>query len=245
MSRPRLLAFTILLALTVPLAAQDFWQAKPFSAWTKAETDKMLNDSPWAQHITLSRVVMAGFSTGVTPGSPGIGNPTAVSEAQHSELPRLTYTAQLRSAMPVRQAVVRQRQIAEGYDNKKPDQRASLDAKTNAYLEKPQDDIVVYVAVESNVVNYANQAQRYWKQQTFDLVKNKVFLTIGRERLAPVGFAATDVAFQFNFERPAEILHEGSVTLEFTHPPIGSLPTEQVRIEFKLNKMLVNGEPAI
>ena len=253
MFRLRLFAITAFALLALPrAAAQDFWQAKPFPTWSKAESEKMLRDSPWAQHITLSQVIMAGFSTGqqsrnsgVGAGSPGVGNPAAVSEAQHSELPHLTYIAQLRSALPVRQAVVRQRQLAEGYDAKPPQQRAALDAKTDAYLAKPQDDIVVYVAYESNLGNYANLEARYWKQQTYDLLKNKVFLTIGGARLAPVGYAATDGAFQFNFERPAEVLHAGSVTLEFTHPPVGALATETVRIEFKLNKMLVNGEPAL
>lgn len=245
MIRCRIVAIAALIFLTLPLAAaQEFWQTKNFSDWSKAETEKMLHDSPWAQQVTLSQVVMTGFSTGIK-GVTGVGNPAAVSEAQHSELPRLTYTAQLRSAMPLRQAIVRQRQFAEDYDGKPPDQRAALDAKTNAYLARTQDDIVIYVAIDSNVVNYTNQARRYWKQQTYDLLKNKVFLTIGRERLAPVGFAATDDAFQFNFERPAAMPREGSITLEFTHPPIGALSTEQVRIEFKLNKMMLNGEPAI
>lgn len=245
MFRARLLTALVFL-LTFPRAtAQDFWQTKSFTTWSKAETEKMLHDSPWAQHVTLSRVVMAGFGSGGRAGTVNVGNPAAVAEAQHSELPRLTYIAQLRSALPVRQAVVRQRQLAESYDSKKAEERAKLDAKTNAYLARPQEDIVVYVAYESNVVNYANQVLRYWKQQTYDLVKNNVFLTIGGTRLAPVGYAATDGAFQFNFERPAEILHEGTVVLEFVHPAVGTLTSEAVRIEFKLNKMQYNGETEI
>jgi hypothetical protein len=225
-------------------AAQEFWETKPYAQWSKAETEKMLQDSPWAQHVTLSRVVMAGFST-TQRGVTSVGNPAAVAEAQHSEIPYLIYTAQLRSALPVRQAVVRQRQIAEKYDSMSAHKRAALDAKTDAYLARPQDDIVVYITWKSNVGNYADQVKRYWKQQTYDLLKNTVFLTVGRDRLAPVGFAATDTAFQFNFERPAEILREGSVTLEFTHPTVGTLTSETVRIEFKLDRMLVNGHPAL
>lgn len=236
-----LLATTL---LTLPLVAQEFYVTRPYQQWTKPETEKMLHDSPWAQHVTLSRVVMTGVSTGMR-GVTGTGNQAAVQDAQHSELPQLTYTAQIRSAMPMRQAVVRQRQIAESYDAKKPDQRAALDAKTSAYLARPQEDIAIFVAIESNVGNYANQATQYWKRQTYDLVKNSIFLTIGRDRLTPVGFAANNEGFQVNFDRPAEILREGGVTLEFTHPPVGALGSEQVRIEFKLNKMLVNGEPAI
>lgn len=228
----------------LPLFAQDFWQSKPYQDWSKTDTEKMLRNSPWAQHVTLSRVVMTGMSTGPL-GVTGTGNQAAVQDAQHSELPYLVYTAQIRSAMPVRQAIVRQRQIAENYDKKKPDERAALDAKTNAYLARPQDDIVVFVAIDSNLVNYANQAKRYWQRQTYDLVKNNVYLTIAGQRLSPVGFAANDEGFQFNFERPADLPRDGSIMLEFTHPTIASLGSEQVRIEFKVNKMLVNGAPTL
>ncbi len=236
----------VLLALLAfqSAAAQEFWQTKPYQQWSEAETEKLLRDSPWAQHVTLSRVVMAGFSTSPL-GVTSVGNPAAVAEAQHSEMPQLTYTAQLRSAMPIRQAVVRQRQIAERYDSMSAEKRSALDVKTNAYLEKVQDDIIVYVTYESNLGNYADQVKRYWKQQTYELLKNKVFLTVGRERLAPVGFAATDGAFQFNFARPAEIPRGGSVVLEFTHPTVGALASETVRIEFKLSRMLVEGKPVL
>ncbi len=225
-------------------AAQEFWQAKPFAQWSKAEAEKLLADSPWAQHVTVSRMVTPGATTSQL-GVISVGNPATVGEAQHSEIPYVSYTAQLRSALPLRQAVVRQRQIAEKYDSLSPDKRAALDAKTDAYLARPQEDIVVYVTYKSNVGNYADQVKRYFKQQTYDLLKNVVFLTIGRERLAPVGFAATDGAFQFNFERPAEVPREGSVILEFTHPAVGALASETVRIEFKLGKMLLNGTPLL
>src|SRR5689334_2218240 len=128
----RLFFATVVALVALPLASQDFWQTKPYQEWSKADTEKMLHNSPWAQHVTISRIVMAGVSTG-NRGMTGTGTQSAVQDAQHSELPYLTYTAQVRSAVPIRQAIVRQRQIAESYDKKKPEERAALDAKTNAY----------------------------------------------------------------------------------------------------------------
>jgi hypothetical protein len=225
-------------------AGEDFWLNKPYQKWSKAETEKMLHDSPWAQHVTLSAVAMAGFSTSAK-GVTSVGNPTALAQAEHSEHPHLTYTAQLRSAMPIRQAVVRQRQLQEGYDSMAAEQKAALDAKTNAYLAQQQDEIVVYVTYDSTIHNYVDEARHYWSLQTYELLKNNVVLTIGSQRLAPTGYAAITGAFQFNFPRPADLPSVGSLTLEFMHPQLGALNSDRVVLEFKLNKMSIQGTPAI
>src|SRR5205085_1879189 len=47
----RTCAAVALVALAIGLAgaAQDDWSKKPFNKWTKAEAEKVLNDSPWAR----------------------------------------------------------------------------------------------------------------------------------------------------------------------------------------------------
>src|SRR5438105_486663 len=129
----RVRVLMLVVAAAAPMVlAQEFWEQKPYTKWTKAETEKMLQNSPWAQHTTLSKVTsnMAGISTGVK-GVTGVGAVAQNAEAERSENPTLIYTAQLRSARPIRQAVVRQRQLQEGYDSMSPQQREALDAKTN------------------------------------------------------------------------------------------------------------------
>ena len=238
----------VLLACTLAHAAvaQEFWEKTPYPEWSKAETEKMLQSSPWAQHITLSHLNsnFSGISTSVR-GVTGVGSVAQNLESEHSENPTLTYTAQLRSARPIRQAVVRQRQLQEGYDSMSPAKRAALDAKTNAYLEQPQDEIVVYVTYSSSVHSYADLMRRYWTQQTYDLLKNTVFLSIGSGRLSPTGYASTNGAFQFNFPRPAHMPNNGSMVLEFQHPGVGVIVPERVLIEFKLNKLVFDSGQAI
>jgi hypothetical protein len=226
--------------------AQEFWEKKPYTEWSKPETEKILQDSPWAQHITLSHLNsnLSGIRTS-SRGVTGVGTVGQNIEAEHAQNPTLIYTAQLRSARPVREAVVRQRQLQDGYDSMSPAQRAVLDAKTNAYLAQPQDEIVVYVAYTSSVNSYVDLMRRYWTQQTYDLLKNTVFLSIGRERLSPTGYATTNGAFQFNFPRPAQMPNNGSMVLEFQHPSVGVIAPEHVLIEFKLNKLAFGGAPAI
>jgi hypothetical protein len=73
------------LALLAPLAAADFWQEKPFTAWSDREVRRMLTDSPWAHEVTVlttdsalaSRV--GGLSGGIVGG--GVGSRSGVGAA--------------------------------------------------------------------------------------------------------------------------------------------------------------------
>jgi hypothetical protein len=227
-------AMAIMVLLQVSLA-EDFWLTKPYSQWSQSETEKMLRDSPWAKHTTLSR-------TGLLMALP---QRTANVEREQEVTPTLTYTAQLRSAKPIRQAVVRERQLQEKYDGMSAAQKAALDSKTGPYLDAPQDEIVVYVKYDSNVRNYEDLVRRYWTQQTYDLVKNIVSLKAGEQWFSPTGYASANGAFQFNFPRPAKLPQDGSLILQFQHPALGVLISERVVLEFKLEKMLLNGVPAM
>ncbi len=235
----------LLLAVLCPLSyAQQFWESKPYQNWSPAEAEKMLRDSPWARRVTLSSVTLPG-ATRSGRGITDRGNAPANDGIERSDRPNLTYTVQLRSAMPVRQAVVRQKQLASKYDKMALEQRAAFDAKWNEYLATPQEYIVVYVTYESSVSDYVKLAQQYWNVQTNDLVRDKVSLTLGGERLEPVGYTAVNGIFQFHFPRPAALPDKGSALLQFTHPALGSLPEERVLLEFKLGNMLVDGKPVI
>src|SRR5918998_2748804 len=91
---------TILLAaLAAPaaFAQKDDWQSKPYQQWTKGEVQKVLGDSPWARTVTQSGPVV---SVG--------GNAAGTSDK--------VYVLQLRSALPLRHALLRLRQINEKYE---------------------------------------------------------------------------------------------------------------------------------
>ena len=100
-----------LLACAV-LAAADFWEEKEFTAWSDRNVEKMMTNSPWAKRVTvvfprpppLSRggggaaggVAIAG---GATTADRGGG---AIRSSQRTIL-----IVQWRSALPMRQALVR------------------------------------------------------------------------------------------------------------------------------------------
>lgn len=217
----------------------DFWHKKDYRQWSEKECTKLLEDSPWAKNYTLSRVFIDRVqqSTG---------------DRAREQTPFIKYDVQLRSAMPIRQALVRRMQIAQKYDTLPPDQRAQFDKQAEEFLAtRFPDTVVVYVTYTSNVLTYTRELARHWQTHTTERLRNFVFL-IGSKgdkapllRYTPVGGESGQ--FQLIFPR----VHEGrpilttedkSLKLEFPHPAIGELGDARILIEFKVDKMLANGE---
>ncbi|MEK6279191.1 MAG: hypothetical protein AABN95_02450 [Acidobacteriota bacterium] len=97
--------------LVGPVAGQRIWEKKPYTKWTLSEVMRILSDSPWAQ--------------------------TAIQTTRFSyNVPGQSYSAtvRLRSALTVRQALVRQKQLAVGYDKLNSVDRARFDAETKEFL---------------------------------------------------------------------------------------------------------------
>jgi hypothetical protein len=105
---------SLLLACTTIAYAQALWQ-RPYGQWTKDDVIKVASDSPWAQVVQVS---------------PTIGDHTPV-----AYLPAVT--VRLRSSMPIRQALVRLKQIGSRYDKMSDVERAEFDTRTKGLLECP------------------------------------------------------------------------------------------------------------
>jgi hypothetical protein len=122
--------------------AQDDWSKKPFNRWTKAEAEKVLNDSPWARPQTVKISVasrsrrVAGAPVDTSGGSPAI----ASADLGGAEAPvDFTFTLRLRSSRRVREALVRLKQIEASYDKMSAAEQAEFDAqpKIKGLLECP------------------------------------------------------------------------------------------------------------
>lgn len=118
---PALAALMLLAAAAAPPAAAQGgdWRSKPFREWTKDEAEQVLIDSPWAQTMAPGG------------GAIGLGGTRAVSA------PDKAITVRLRSAMPVRQAMLRLRQLHEKYDRMSDAKRAEFDEKNRPLIECP------------------------------------------------------------------------------------------------------------
>lgn len=112
------LAATLVCAAEARAQKED-WQGKPFREWTEKEARKVLSDSPWAKTVSSSGPMVNFGSTGPVP------------------TPDKVYVVRLRSALPVRQAILRLRQIKEKYDAMSDSRKAEFDEKNRPLVDCP------------------------------------------------------------------------------------------------------------
>jgi len=91
------------------------WHSKPYQQWTAKEAQGLLIDSPWAQ---------------TTAGLLAVGRFDPLTAAVNTAV-----TVRLRSALPVRQALARLKQLRNKYDKKGKSDKAAIDKKNSPLLE--------------------------------------------------------------------------------------------------------------
>jgi|FLYL01.1.fsa_nt_gi hypothetical protein len=220
--------------------SKEFWEKKEYRQWTERECRKLLDDSPWARSYTLSQVIIEPLST-------------PSSERAREATPQIRYLVQLRSAQPVRQALIRLAQIAQGYDRLSVEEQRAFDQKAEPFLRRDfSETVLVHVIYQSNVMVDQRDLERYWRIQTTELLKNSVYLISGNGEKVPLlsyAAAADRPEFQFVFPRhyrgrPIAMADDKTIKLEFPHPRIGQHPDARIFLEFKISRMRV-GESVV
>jgi len=259
-----LLTLGLTLMSATAAQGQEFWVQKPYQKWSEQECRKLLANSPWAQSHTLSQTFIQPLQS---PGQPRAGtNPMENIESARSPeplarddtgrarqaRPELKYQVQFRSALPIRQAIVRLSQINAKYHDMTPEQKLAFDKNAEAFLGKNfPDTLILYVSYSSNVPIDERELARHWQAQTTAQLKNFVFLILpGGEKVPPLGYAVAQGGsreFQFVFPRAYKgqpVIRSGDKTLqlEFPHPEIRDQKASRVLLSFKAEKMQVNGE---
>ncbi len=238
--------------------AAEFWGKKDYRQWSEKECRKLLGNSPWAKQYVLSQVFIEDMGALPNQGDSnadlggGPPPPSAIEGSRAREQnPRMFYQAQIISALPIRQAIVRLRQLEAGYDNMSPENKEEFDAAAKKYLARDfPDTVVVQVFYGSNVHIDARDMAQHWQNQTVGTLKNFVFLIGGKGKKVPLLQFATAKGgqmFQMVFSRlpegqPLVGPKDKSLKLEFPHPRIRGQREERVLLEFKLKKMRVDGE---
>ncbi len=223
----------VCLAISLAAWAADFWAKKPYQTWSAEETQKMLEESPWATTLKLG-------------GIQNIAGTGANARGEMEEDPSITYTIQFRSAQPIRQAQVRSSQLNAHYDKMSAEQKAAFDANVSKFLSATfPDRVIVAVTFQSNVQTYAGELKTYWTQQSLPKQSMKVFLNTGKERLSLTGYACNENTFQFVFPRPKDLPPDGKISVEFVHPRIEKIGEQRIFQVFSLKKMLVDGQPVL
>jgi len=229
-----------LLALGVCAAAafaQGFWDKKEWRSWSKEECKKMQEDSPWAQKWYRAHVAQDRF-----------GQPTKGDTRETEQF--IFYVIQLRSALPVRQAFIRDILI-RNYDKMGAEQKKSFDASAEAFLARKYDDvIVVHVLYGSNIQNDEREMMKFWQSYPEGTVPMEAFLSTSTgKRVAPLKYVSAKGAgleFELIFPRlqngePIITPDVKSISVEFQHPNIGPEGTARVYQDFKIEKMTVSG----
>jgi hypothetical protein len=240
--------------------AEDFWVKKDWKSWSKEDCRKMLEDSPWTRKWSEAQVSMGA-------ALPSVSGTAQEGAAGDTNL-EVHYFVQDRSAIPVREAYIRQLQIDGKYDKMDEAHKKSFDEQADGYLNRVYDDVVlIHVEYGSSVVPFARQLANYWKSIREDAIPVNVFLINQRgDHIPPIKFSSPkngDYAFELIFPRMKggePIVQDGDkeFSIEFHHPAVGSqnagntnnpgnpnaatLGGERVLSEFKVDKMMWKGK---
>ncbi len=217
----------------------DFWEKKEYTKWSAKECQKMLTDSPWAKEYKQQQVIVSSSA-----------RDDAMRGGETN--PYIVYHMQLRSALPIRQAIVRQMQLARNYDQLTDEQKQEFDKQTDGFLNANFDNaVVVYAVYASNIQQNDIQLSRHWQMQTTELLQNNVFLRGSKGDKVPIASFYVEQGdlreFQFVFPRKIdgkEILgpEDKSLQLEFSYPIVGNMGDGRGYLEYKTKKMNYKGK---
>ncbi len=185
----------------------------------------VLHDSPWSKRWAKGQV----NTSAAVPGVSGAGQEGAAGESS----PRIDYYFPIRSAEPVRDAIVRQFQLDQSYDTSMfADQKKSFDDRAAQILNRRYDDtILVHVIYDSNIQTFERQLATYWQSITQDSIKDKVYLITERgDRISPNRFVSSRTGtyeFELNFPRTINgepLIHSGDkeFSIQFRIRPWGT-----------------------
>jgi len=234
-SKVAMLALGFLL-VSVSTAQAQFWEKKDWKTWSEAECKKMLEDSPWGVKYVTARVEQ-----------PTIGAPTGgtgrVTEQQ------IGYSAHLRSALPVRQAIIRLAMIQNKYDKMTPEQKAAFDKQAEEYVNRSfEDRIVIHVNYWTNLPGIERELANLWQSVRPDAIPVNIYL-MGRKgtRIHPARFVSppgSAMEFEVIFPRIVDgqpIVDETTKNLMLELPGVG-FGEERLLLQFKAEKMKFKGE---
>jgi hypothetical protein len=232
------------LAIAGPAYAQGPWAKKDWKRWSADECKKVLEDSPWARRLVQSNPKVADFATR-TRGTQGTGSEDELA---------VSYNVQFRSALPIREAVVRQLLIQNRYDQMEAPQKEAMEKQVKGFLDRDYSDVVVvHVVYGSNIQEYNRDLATFWQTHYSEgTVPQEAFLNgpkgqklTAQRLISPKGGAQE---FELIFPRMVDgkpLVEPGDKTLsvEFISPSVGQIHSFRVFVEFKADKMVLDGQP--
>ena len=228
--------------------ADDFWLKKDWKTWSKSECKKMLEESPWAKRFLVDNNSVDTSLPLITrhPGdTPGLS-------VSHPGAGEITYFAEIISATPVREALIRQRQIEQKFDKMNDAEKSAFDAKMEKQLSFIKENtIAVRVVLNASKPALADAANGYWQSLPASTAPPSTFLITEKgAKIPPLTFtfikdSETEIDLTFPRGVRAEPLiapDAKSFKLQFPHPAIADYPERNVTVQYGLDKMMWNGK---
>jgi len=270
--RSRFPYFIVLILLaSLAAGAAEFWEKKKYTEWSDKECRKLLTASPWAERKVADsevnifkpsdnpvsmNVPQEGDLPPIDPqtGDAQVPNPreSTAGATERQQRVEMFYVVQVRSAAPIRQAFVRLNQLVQKYDQMAPEQKQQFEQWSGKYLASEfPDTVIVYMEYGSNADGDAREMNRYWRNQTAETLKNFTYLIGAKGVKAPLQQYGVEQSerrvFQFVFPRtvngqPIVGPEDKSLQVEFVHPNLRKRGEKRVLVEFKVNKMMVDGQ---
>ena len=204
----------------------------PFSKWTLAQAQQVLNSSPWARQETYTDVV-GGVGSGIS-GEKEIFN---------------TFYIRFVSARPIREALARIQQIQYGYDGLSAEDKSRFDSYAQGNLLSGFGGwVVVAVSFRSNDPNQESDVRRFFESETAETLKSKAFLSTRQFSQIPIHtyFPPRDegIGAKFIFPRSVDgtpvVTDSGKfITFELLDVPAAS---PRLRARFSMKDMVVDGK---
>ena len=228
-------ALFLLVCLGGLAGAGDFWVKKTYKNWSADETQRILDESPWATTLSLG-----GFQNHIAEGAAGGGY-----RGEMDTNPTITYNIRFASARPIREAQVRSSQIGAHYDSMNAEQKAALDANASKFLAVVfPDRVIITVTFHSDVQNFESVLRNYWDSQSLAKLSMTTYLHTKDDKLSLTGYNVKEDTFQLTFPRPKQLRPDDKLGVEFVHPRVNVIGEQRIFQEFSVKKMLVDGEPA-
>jgi hypothetical protein len=159
--------------------AQKTWE-KPVQKWSKDDALKIVTSSPWAQTYQSPEIEAAAAAQQAARDQRNTVN-SGGSGATLGSVSRLLGASpvviRLHSALPVRQAIIRGRQIAAGYDKMDEKGKAEMDESVSVFLNCPACQNYYVVTITQFPDSSSQSVQEgIFQRMTFNDLKGNVYL---------------------------------------------------------------------
>jgi hypothetical protein len=246
----------MILVITSLAYSQESRPSKPFQEWSKKEAQQVLDDSPWApkQEVRLrfasqARRVAGGSVSSTAEG--GIADTSSTSaDLGGAEAPvDFQFTLRLRSALVMRQAVARLKQL-ELNSEASEKSRAALDARIKGILECPacQQNYVLTLSAKSKERPGADPIYTAFKGGRLAELQRYIFIANGRgERrdlihFVPPKVPGDEAVFYFpRFNDKGEVLlipTDTELIANFTENDVNM----NINFRIDVSKLISNGQ---